>query len=1018
MEKVRRVVRRLRLVLRSELRRVAIALIVLSALCVRGWSEDDKGLVAHWDFNEGKGDVLHDRSGNNHHGKIRGAKWVKCGTGYALEFDGKDDYVDWAGGKKLQFRDKISVSAWIHPKADSPRDAVIVGGNPTLWGMTHCKGRVWFYVSSGSNFCNGLVPLGQWTHVAAAYDGRILRFYVNGGQCHKKELPKRTAIKRKNHLLMGGHWQGRYYNGMIKGVGIYSRVLSEKEIVTLAGARSGAEEEKLTTKPDEQEAATQFFKKHSEAVASQRSGRQIWLANRELGIEFLQEEKGFYVTRLYGVGADEEFLAQPAARSQAVLWQLLLRRDKGRDTAAVAVTSNSGAEVSSKLEREAFGTTLRLRWAGLDIPDEADALDVEVSVRLNEGDPLSRWRINVTNRSKTHGLWEITFPVLTLRPIRGEPQKNFLTIPWNRGILLPDPFSNPALSGELTFGEYPGHPRLMQFQALYHESGAGVYLALHDGEGYRKTFGFRPCPVRQAIEYKATHYPSNMGFPAEDYRMTYDVCLGPFKGDWYGACQIYRKWALKQQWCAKGPLSSRNDIPRWYKEAPVMLVTASRRGERLVDVSRDRMLECLRFFDTELPLIWYGWKKYFPDMTDYQKEGSPWQVPQKRDRPPENIHDGNYPVLPAQPNFSPACKAISEAGGHVLAYVCSSVYDPGLNENAPFAAQAKPNVVLNEDGKVQLAEGGRVAWTMCYHTEWWQKRLSETAAGLLKNEHARGIYFDTFYGGRMPWSACFNTAHGHSHGGGNDGYLAARELALAVREAMKQADPEAVIAGGEGSAETAIELLDAILYVHGNIEPGTVPLFAAVYGDYICRYGRSVRPWREGHYVDCAAMFTEGAQMGRMTLHEEDPKDFPERMEFMRKLAGYWKPEVGGGFLAYGQFLRPIKFKQPDPMPLAAYVPTWAAEGTQPYDVPALHTGVFRIEDGHLGIFIVNVTEKPIPVGFEMTPDRYPIQKSKTFRVARVSATGERAELGDQKGTIAFDGEVAGHGVIFLEAKP
>lgn len=39
----------------------------------------DEHTVALYHFDEGQGDVLHDSSGNNHHGKIVGAKWVKAG---------------------------------------------------------------------------------------------------------------------------------------------------------------------------------------------------------------------------------------------------------------------------------------------------------------------------------------------------------------------------------------------------------------------------------------------------------------------------------------------------------------------------------------------------------------------------------------------------------------------------------------------------------------------------------------------------------------------------------------------------------------------------------------------------------------------------------------------------------------------------------------------------------------------------------------------------------------------------
>ena len=40
--------------------------------------EPDKDTLALYHFDEGDGDVLKDSSGNGHHGKIVGAKWVKA----------------------------------------------------------------------------------------------------------------------------------------------------------------------------------------------------------------------------------------------------------------------------------------------------------------------------------------------------------------------------------------------------------------------------------------------------------------------------------------------------------------------------------------------------------------------------------------------------------------------------------------------------------------------------------------------------------------------------------------------------------------------------------------------------------------------------------------------------------------------------------------------------------------------------------------------------------------------------
>ncbi|MEX1228962.1 MAG: hypothetical protein WEB58_01905 [Planctomycetaceae bacterium] len=39
--------------------------------------ENDSETLANYRFDEGEGDVLTDSSGNNHHGKIVGAKWVE-----------------------------------------------------------------------------------------------------------------------------------------------------------------------------------------------------------------------------------------------------------------------------------------------------------------------------------------------------------------------------------------------------------------------------------------------------------------------------------------------------------------------------------------------------------------------------------------------------------------------------------------------------------------------------------------------------------------------------------------------------------------------------------------------------------------------------------------------------------------------------------------------------------------------------------------------------------------------------
>ncbi len=460
------------------------------------------------------------------------------------------------------------------------------------------------------------------------------------------------------------------------------------------------------------------------------------------------------------------------------------------------------------------------------------------------------------------------------------------------------------------------------------------------------------------------------------------------------------------------------------------LKTSSAYGERSaksVGAMNDRILAFLNFVGMDMSIDWYAWQKYYPDKSSCQRQGSTDRVPQDRKYPSTNVHDGIYPVLPALDSFADACGQMRKAGGHVKAFVPAKLYDPGLNDNAPFAAEAKPNVVLDQFGKSHWA-WQNTYWLMCYQTPWWQNRLKDEVVALIKNEAVRGVYFDTYAGGytRNP---CFDIRHGHSHGGGNDLYLAARKISEVVRGAMKKADSESVMTG-EAPAETGIDLLDGF-FIHRPVWPDVVPLLATVYGDYIPRRGGYLAPDAadKGLYIQAASLFTAGAQMGRlrfMQWYDDWMKDFDagskytHKMKFLRKLSHYWKPEAGQRILAYGQLLRPLKFIKPDPMPTFSFSEESRYITSKSYKKgvitsPGLVNGVFKADDGSLGIFIVNIAEKPIDLTFELTPDRCEISKSASYLVTAIDNTGKRGKAASHKGTIRYSGTLAGYDVLLLE---
>ena len=83
----------------------------------------DRGLVANWLFYNGAGDTLYDYSGKGNHGNINGAKWTdKEQAGWALDFDGVDDYVNIPDDRSLRIEGGLSISFWLYSQQDDISD--------------------------------------------------------------------------------------------------------------------------------------------------------------------------------------------------------------------------------------------------------------------------------------------------------------------------------------------------------------------------------------------------------------------------------------------------------------------------------------------------------------------------------------------------------------------------------------------------------------------------------------------------------------------------------------------------------------------------------------------------------------------------------------------------------------------------------------------------------------------------------------------------------------------------------
>ena len=80
------------------------------ALVSPAWA-GQQGLLGHWKFDEGQGDVVVDSSGNENDGETWDAQWVKGKFGTALAFDGQGAYVSLPEIAGLDGSDAMTVEA-------------------------------------------------------------------------------------------------------------------------------------------------------------------------------------------------------------------------------------------------------------------------------------------------------------------------------------------------------------------------------------------------------------------------------------------------------------------------------------------------------------------------------------------------------------------------------------------------------------------------------------------------------------------------------------------------------------------------------------------------------------------------------------------------------------------------------------------------------------------------------------------------------------------------------------------
>ena len=245
-------------------------LIVVCAIatCFAGYVyAGNAGLMAYWDFDEGSGTVVKDKSGNSINGNIQNVEWTKEGKyGGALKFTG-EGFVDFGNVLGMGL-DSFTIMAWVNQDEPAEQSKKILKGYSkpvpvTTTGLVFAKckhvNKCYFGYGlfnsiptqpyhfvlndddSGINYKlltrSSATPLKKWIHLTIVIDREQgqLQCYVNGTCCKQLNITSvdgsidnEKAVFTLGYMYYGGV---RYFTkAVVDDMAFFDRALKTDEV--------------------------------------------------------------------------------------------------------------------------------------------------------------------------------------------------------------------------------------------------------------------------------------------------------------------------------------------------------------------------------------------------------------------------------------------------------------------------------------------------------------------------------------------------------------------------------------------------------------------------------------------------------------------------------------------------------------------------------------------------------------------------------------------------------------------
>jgi hypothetical protein len=183
------------------------------------------GLVAAYGFDEGAGTTVTDGSNHGNAGTIINAEWTADGrNGGALLFNG-NGRVTIPDAASLHLTNGMTLEAWIKPTVidDNWRDVIYKGDDNFYLEATSStrSGAAIGAISSIGDIevhAPSALAVNTWSHLAATFDGAVVRLYVNGDEVANGARTELLQVSTHPLEIGGDILYGQHFQGIIDGI--------------------------------------------------------------------------------------------------------------------------------------------------------------------------------------------------------------------------------------------------------------------------------------------------------------------------------------------------------------------------------------------------------------------------------------------------------------------------------------------------------------------------------------------------------------------------------------------------------------------------------------------------------------------------------------------------------------------------------------------------------------------------------------------------------------------------------